>query len=300
MTQKDIEKRALIISSVVNFIIAGAGLWVFLATHIQALFLDCFFSVIALVSSILATVISKASKRRTKSYPDGIYFLEPLYGILKSLLTLALLVISVVATSTAAYEYFALGKGSLMNIGPVLPYTIAMVILCFGLSIFNARQNKRINNTSTILTAEAKSNFIDGLQSLGIGVAIALLYLVDVNGPLGFLHYTGDFFITVILALMSLKQPIKVLFNSFVELSNGTTTDKEIKGRITKSVNAHLDTVVQHKKCDIYKVGMHIKIQISISENVDASTLLALKNARRNIVDDLRKTYEGIELVYAY
>ena len=298
MNQKRIEQNSLIVSSIVNFVIAGAGVWVFLATHIQALFLDCFFSVIGLVSSILAVIISKVSKKRTASYPDGIYFLEPLYAILKSLLTLILLVVSVVATSKAAYEYFAYGNGSPMNIGPVLPYTISMVVLCFGLSFYNAMQNKRTNNTSTILTAEAKSNFIDGLQSLGIGVAIVILNLIDINGSLGFLHYTGDFFVTVILAIMSLKQPIKVLIGSFTELSNGTTRDKEILRVVRRSVNTHLENL--QNKCDVFKVGMHIKIRITVSDNMSEELLLKLEKARQQIIDDLCVAYESIELTYAF
>jgi predicted Co/Zn/Cd cation transporter (cation efflux family) len=104
MPQKEIERKSLIVSSIVNSVIASAGIWAFFATHIQALFLDSFFSVIGLISSSLAVVISRASKKKTTFYPDGIYFLEPLYAILKSLLTLAMLIFSVAATSMAAYE----------------------------------------------------------------------------------------------------------------------------------------------------------------------------------------------------
>jgi len=190
--QKRVEKNALIVSSIVTFIIAGAGLWVFIVTKIQALFVDSIFSLIIFMSSIFAVVISKVSKRKTKAYPNGHYFLEPLYAILKSLFVLTLLLISVVVVSKTAYKYFAYGIGEEMNIAPVLPYTVCMVVLCFGLGIFNKIQNKRINNVSTILTAEYKSNFVDGIMSAGVGVGILLLYIIDIDGALGFLHYTGD------------------------------------------------------------------------------------------------------------
>lgn len=300
MAQKEIERKSLIVSSIVNCFITGAGVWVFTVTHIKALFIDCFFSLIGFISSMLAVVISKASKKRTKLYPDGIYFLEPLYAILKSLLTLTLLIISVVATSITAYEYFAHGTGSPMNIGPVLPYTTSMVILCFGLGFFNKAQNKKINNVSTILTAESKSNFIDGLQSFGVGVAIVFLYLIDVNGPLGFLHYTGDFFITVVLVLISLKQPIKVLITSFMELTNGTTNNSEIRNNINNTVNAHLDNIVQRKQCDIFKVGMHIKVRISLLNEINQDTVQKLIEARQKIIDELRKTYDSLKIDFVF
>lgn len=300
MNQKQIERKSLIVSSIANLIIAGAGAWVFAVTHIQALFLDFFFSFIAMISSMLAVVISKLSKKRTISYPDGLYFLEPLYAILKSLLTLSLLVVSVVATSTTAYAYFAHGAGNPMNIGPVLPYTISMVVLCFGLGFFNKTQNKKINNISTILNAESKSNFIDGLQSMGVGVAIVFLKLIDINSSLGFLHYTGDFFITVVLVLISLKQPMRVLIYSFMELSNGTSNNSEIRNNINNTVNAHLDDIVQKKQCDIFKVGMHIKVRISLLNEINQDTVQKLIEARQKIIDELRKTYDSLKIDFVF
>ena len=300
MMQKEIERKSLIVSSILNFIIAGAGIWVFAVTHIQALFLDCFFSLIAFISSILAVVISKVSKKKTSIYPDGLYFLEPLYAIIKSLITLSLLVISVVGTALPAYEYFAHGIGHKMNIAPVLPYTILMTVLCFGLGFFNKWQNKKINNTSTILTAESKSNFVDGLQSIGIGVAIICLYFIDVSGSLGFLHYTGDFFITTILVLISLKQPIKVLISSFKELSGGTTSDKVIESNINKIIAIHLNKITEKKRCDIFKVGMHIKVCVLLPGVVSQDVSLKLEKAREKILEELESTYNGLELIFMF
>lgn len=296
MNQKQIERKSLMVTSIMNFIITGLGLWVFTLTNIQALFLDFFFSLIALISTILAVVISKVSKKRTISYPDGIYYLEPLYALLKSLLTLSLLVVSVVGTSISAYEYFAYGKGSPMNIGPILPFTIAMVILCFGLGFFNQTQNKKINNISTILRAETKINFIDGFQSLGIGIAIIFLSMTDINASFGFLHYTGDFFITLVLVLISLKEPIKVLISSFKELSGGTTDDKEVKCYVNKVLSINFAGVKDKFRSDVFKVGMHIKVRISLLNEVNQDTLYELIKARQKTIEELRKTYDSFEV----
>lgn len=296
MNQKQIEKKSLIVSSIVNLIIAGAGAWVFAVTHIQALFLDFFFSFIAVMSSVVAIIISHASKKKTISYPGGLYFLEPLYAILKSLLTLSLLVVSVVGTSTTAYGYFADGVGSPMNIGPVLPYTISMVVLCFGLGFFNKAQNKKINNISTILTAESKSNFIDGLQSMGVGVAIVFLSFIDINSPLGFLHYTGDFFITVVLVLISLKEPLKVLISAFKELSGGTTDDKAVKSNVNRVITSNFASVKERIRSDVFKVGMHIKVRISLLDEINQDTLSRLVKAQQKTIEELRKTYDSLEV----
>ena len=57
MTQKQIEKRALIITTLVNLIIAAAGTGMWLITGLQMLFLDGFFSLILVISSVTAVLI---------------------------------------------------------------------------------------------------------------------------------------------------------------------------------------------------------------------------------------------------
>lgn len=296
MNQKQIERKSLMVNTVVNLIIAGADVWAYLATSIQALFLDGFFSVVGLLSSVMAVVISKVSHRRTNSYPDGLYFLEPLYAVLKSVLTLALLGASVFSAAGAAFAYFVHGTGSPMNIGPVVPYAISMVILCFGLGFYNGNQNKKINNASIILNAESKSNMIDGMQSLAIGIAIVLLNAIAIDGALGFLHYTGDFFVTLVLALASIKQPVKVLIVSFKELSGGVTADGKAKRIIQNAVKNHLDGIVENAKCDVFKIGMHFKVRVSVVGDMDGSLLKKLKVARERVTEELKATYDSIEL----
>ena len=155
MNHKKIERKSLIVSSIVNGLSGTAGLAVYIMTGLNALLLDGVFSLIAFVSSMVAFYISKNSHRTTESFPNGMYFLEPLYGILKSIATLLLLVITLLETSASAYAYFVHQEGQAMVTGPVLPYTIAMVILCFGLGAYNSNQNRKINHMSTMLAAES-------------------------------------------------------------------------------------------------------------------------------------------------
>lgn len=148
--------------------------------------MDAFYSGVALLSSIAAYLMARASKAQTRHYPEGLHFLEPLYAVLKSLLVLLLLVFSAYSVSAEAWNYFIYGKGQPLNVAPIIPYAIAMAIECFFMAYFTYSQNKRINFTSTILSAESKTCYVDGLQSLGIGIAALVIYLVDINGKLGF------------------------------------------------------------------------------------------------------------------
>jgi predicted Co/Zn/Cd cation transporter (cation efflux family) len=295
MNQKQVEKRALMVSAFVNLFMAIAGIGVFLMTNIHALMLDGVFSLIGFASAITATVISVVSHKKTRSYPNGIYFIEPLYAILKSLFTLALMVISVVVTAEAAYAYFAFGIGEPMYIAPVLPYTLIMVILCFGLSLFNRLQNKKIKNTSTILTAESKSNFVDGILSLGVGLGIVLLYCIDINSGLGFLHYTGDFFVTTILCLLSVKPPLVVAINAFKELSGAATLDPEINKIVGEAITAEFKDKNHIKRFDIFKIGMYLKINIIVSDFTTG--IEALSTKRKAVADELLKRYDIVNVL---
>lgn len=294
MTQKQREERAVKYIILGNFIATLAGIWVYIATDSQALFLDAFFSAIAMLSSVAAFVISKAGKIQTKHYPDGIHFLEPLYAVLKSLLTLVLLVYSVCSVSSGAWNYWVNGVGEPFTIGPVVPYAFAMVAQCFLAAFLIHRENKKINFTSTILSAESKTCYVDGLQSLGIGIAVCGLYFIDIDGKLGFLHYTGDFFVTVILALFSVKEPIWVLINGFRELTGGTTSDKEMTDAVHAAVLSVCDGEIKICREDVVKTGMYICIRLYPDAADDEQILYA----KTKIKEELEKKYENIDIVF--
>ncbi len=300
MTQKKIERNALIVSSVTNFIIAFSGIFVYCITGLQALFLDGVFSLIAFVSTILAAVVSRISRIKTKAYPDGLHFLEPLYAIFKALLILLLLGVSIAETGRTAYAYFAYGEGELMNIDPVVPYSICMVIMCFGLSLFNRHQNKRINNTSTILAAESKGNFVDGLQTLGIGIAAVLLFFVDPDSSLGFLWYTGDFFITLFLVIVSVREPVVIIFNSFREISGGITGDRELINYINGAADEFISPVAEKNRREIVKTGMYIDVKILLDEEITHDMYAALLTAKEDMHANIKQKYENIRISFEF
>lgn len=70
-----IERQSLLVSIFVNFIIGMAGLLVYIVTNLNVL-PDGVFSSLPLS---LAAYISKNSHRTTESFPNGMYFLEPLW-----------------------------------------------------------------------------------------------------------------------------------------------------------------------------------------------------------------------------
>lgn len=295
MSQKKIELQSLIVSSIVNFIMAVAGIAVFVITNLQALFLDGVFSLIAFISTIMAIVFSQTSKKKNKSYPTGMFFLEPLYGIIKAILMFVLLATSLFESGTTAFVYFNTGVGSTIYFDPILPYTIIMVVMSFGLSYFNKKQNERINKSSIMLTAESKSNMVDGIISGGVGILILLLSFININGKLGFLHYTGDFFITLILVAVSIKQPIVLFGASIREISGATVKDKEIKSTVRKIVAKEIREEDLDNKFEVYKIGMHIKVVILLNDNVEKETLQRLKT---ETIKEIKESFDSVSVEF--
>ncbi|CYV51967.1 Co/Zn/Cd cation transporter [Streptococcus suis] len=298
MDHKIIERKSLTVSSVMNGLYGLAGIAVYIMTDLNALLLDGAFSLIAFISSLVAVYISKNSHRKTETFPQGLYFLEPLYAIMKSLATLLLLVFAVLETSATAFAYFVHGIGHQMTTGPVLPYTITMFFVCMGLYLYNRHMSTKVNHLSTIILAEAKGNLVDGLISGAIGIAILLLYLVPINSWFGFLHYTGDFFLTLALAIISFKEPWNLLVASFKELANGTIHFPEIHDSIYQLLEPYLKEDSNDVEIHIFKQGMKIRVKINL-HNIHHEIIQKLLEDKPQMLYLLKKHHEYISIEYA-
>ncbi|MDD6847840.1 cation transporter [Bariatricus sp. HCP28S3_E4] len=287
LTQKQIENRALIVTTVVNAIITGAGIWMYFLTDLQMMFLDGFFSLIGLLSALAAVLISKVSKRSTKHYPHGLYFLEPLYAVFKSVLLIIMMVYAVVSSAQIAFNYFIHGEGQIMETAPLPLYGAVMAVLCLGLAFFNRSQYKKTNSTSTMLRAEAQTNLIDGLQSAAIGVAVLILQFIPLESTLGFLHYTGDFFVVTVLCIWSIKEPFVILFSAFRELTGGVTKEKAVCDAVVNATELGEDCFT------VYKIGMKIKVCIPVNEKTESHI-----REKEKMLGTLRQNYESAEIEF--
>lgn len=202
-TQKLLERKALIVGIVINVLQVLAGMAVFFMTGLKAMFLDFSFTAISVLSGMVAVYLSSRTVRTTERFPNGMFALEPIYAICKAIFTMSLLVYSLIDVCRVAYDYFVFGSGERIETGPVVIYEILTVIVCFSLYTYYRRSNRSIGDSSTMLTAECKSTLVDGSMSFGIGAVAIFLMLLPAGGPLDFLHYTGDFFITVALVALT-------------------------------------------------------------------------------------------------
>lgn len=300
MQHKKIERRALTVGIVVNILMVLAGATVFFMTGLKAMFLDTTFTVISVVSGIVATFLSSRTVRTTDRFPNGMFALEPIYAICKAMFTLSLLVFSFLDVAQVAYDYFVFGVGERMTLGPVVVYQIVTVLACAGLFLYYRRENRRIGDASMMLRAESQSTLVDGMISFGIGVAAVVLLLLPYGTPLDFLHYTGDFFITTAIVILAIKEPVEVLRDAFVELVGGVHDDDEVNAFVEEAAQRHLPADTEYDRTLIFKTGMNFTVDVyltGVGETLNVANLSACKSA---LESELRKRLHIVDVDFVF
>lgn len=281
MEQKRIERQTLWVIFSVNILLAVSACWTYVSTGIQAIFLDAGFSILLVMSTVAALVISKISGTTSRRFPEGRYWFEPLYALLKAIINLTLLLI---VTITSAQRLLAFAYNApihKLNIIPVFPYILLLAVMCFGSSTYAKYQNRKIQGSSTILTADSKIAFVDGLMASGVALGVFLLLFIKESSPLSFLLYIGDALISLILVVVAVKNPINLFRENFFELVGGTLHDNGLNREIRKIVNRNIPPDVQLKECHIRKKGMSYQVTASLHYR---STFVDLEQLRQSIM----------------
>lgn len=298
--QKQVEQRALAIGLVCNAVMGGAGMAVYFVTGLRAVFLDGVFTLIALVSGFVALVVSRRSARTTDRFPNGFFALEPLYAIVKAVFTLALLVFSVLSVTQSAWEYWHHGWGEALEFGPVVWYELVMVVICVCLVLVYRHENARIRRASTMLAAEARTTLVDGIVSGGIGVAALALTFVPLDSPVGWLNYTGDFFITITLVAISVREPIGVLRDAFVELLGGLVVDERTTDFIDTAARVHLPGGTRLNHTHVFKKGMSFTVDVYLDCEDDMIDITHLMGSKRRMEAALARRFPIIDVNFIF
>ncbi len=288
-----VETKALLIGFFINLIMGLAGWYIFLKTDIDALFLDGNFSLISAIGCIVAIFISKYSHKRTERFPDGMYFLEPLYSTIMGLLSLILIVIASKSAVIKLYNYLFLNQGTMLEMGGIFHYSVLMTVLCLAMAFTFWRLNKTIGNRSTILDIEGKTAFVDGFISLGLGVAILLITLLPKQGNTLFVYYVGDALITIVMIIFMINIPIKALKESFIELVFGVIKPNAMKQEIETIIHdsKRFDNILIND-IHIYKTGKNILVLITICFTDDGEPIKHALDFKQEVFDKIQEKYK--------
>lgn len=293
MNNNKIETKAMSIGILLNFVMAFAGIYMYLTTNINAIFLDGTFSLMEGTSCIVAVIITKLSSRGHKVFPDGLYILEPLYSLVKCFVCFGLIGFSTYEATMKLYKYIAFDEGVPLQLDAVVIYTVIMVTLCLILSYIFYLYNKKTNMTSTILTAETKTAFVDGMLSLGIGLTAFLLKFISIDSSLGFLYYIGDSAMTLALVMVVVREPIIILKECFIELTHGVMQ----KESIVEPINLIVDKCKTDypafaiTNVKIYKTGKMLDVSLSVEPVENTGALLQVKDYKKALAAELQNEF---------
>ena len=278
--REKIERHAIIGGAVIGLLMAGAGWLTYHLSGSEAILLDGNFSLIGALATLVALKISAIKTRRTRVYPFGQFVYESLYSMFIGLITAGVIVASIATSGAKIVGYLQGETYPAIDTDTIVVYAILMTILCFGLAVFFWISNRRLGGNSSILRAYTMQSAIDGLLSAGAGGGLMALGLVDPDGRFGFLIQIGDSIVVLLLCLLVCWQPLRLVRDSFIELSGGALTDSAVTGKIGSVVSTYIQDT---DMADLFisKTGSSYLVvafmQAGFFDKLDGRELLGLK-----------------------
>ena len=292
-----IEQQALKYGAAINLIMAISGWLAYYLSRSQALLLDGNFSFLMFISLFVAIRISAIKEKRTELFPYGQFVYEALYSLLKGIMITGVLLASFIQNATAIFHFLGGGQANVLNTNVILVYAVGMLFLCFSSAIYYRLQNKKTQNSSTILRAEYSAAIVDGFMSAGIGVALVSIRFINLEGSLGFLHYIGDSLLVLLLCVLLGKGPVVLIRDSFIELAGGTLQNKNDRSQIEGILHKYLQSDKLLTGNYISKTGSsYLVVAYLNTESVATFRSGEIQELRKKISTELKELYPNILL----
>lgn len=292
------ENRALLIGAAANVFMAVIAWFTFYHSNSEAILLDGNYSFIMFLGVLVAMKIVAVRANKTKTFPLGKFFYESLYGFVKGLMILGVLIMSVATAVVRIVMYFT---GASENIpmlipDPILYYALTCAVICYCVSFFYFRQNRSIDNTSILLKTEQKATFVDGTLSLGIGLGVFFLSRGAAGVGGGFIPYLADSFFVLILSALLIKEPLTIIRESVIELAGGTLQDREKRAEFETAIHSNMPEALKIDGIFISKNGSRYIVLVYISTDGTSYSRKDIIEAKAKITAILSKDHPYLSL----
>ena len=296
--QREKENRALLIGAAANLFMAVIGWVTFYYSNSEAILLDGNYSFIMFLGVLVAMKIVSVRTIKTKTFPLGRFFYEPLYGFIKGLMILGVLIMSVSTAVIRIVMYFTGSSDSIPMLvpEPILYYALSCAAICCIVSIFYFQQNRKMGNTSILLKTEQKATFVDGTLSLGIGLGVFFLSSGDVGDSSSFIPYLADSFFVLILSSMLIKEPLTIIRESVIELAGGMLQDNAKREALEEIIITNMPKTLKIEDILISKNGSKYIILIYISTDQVFYTKKDIINAKATITGMLEADHPHLSV----
>jgi divalent metal cation (Fe/Co/Zn/Cd) transporter len=283
LTRDTVERHALRVGAAGNLLMAFAAWFTYYASNSEAILLDGNYSFIIFIGMLLALGIARIRSRRTATFPLGQYFYESLYGFIKGLMMIGVIIMAAVTSFVRVVFYLVGSRGNIpvLNPDPILFYALAMAGICFGLAVYYRSRNSRIGNQSTILSTDTRASFVDGALSLGIAVGVFFLRSAGSSGGASFVPYLADSIVTLILVVLLVSEPVHIVRDAVVELAGGTVQNREDREAIQAAVAEAVQDPFVLDSSYISKTGSRYLVVSTVTLNDDDNESIPVGSLER-------------------
>ncbi len=286
-----IEQKALWIGVLANLVMGFAGYYFYYLTSSEALLLDGNFSMIAALATGVAVFISKIKHNRSETFPFGLYLYEALFVFFKGLLLLGVILMAVFQNAFNVIHFLSGQDVGQVAYGPIMYYALAMMVICFGVSIFFRNRYIATKMESAMLLVESRSLMIDGVISAAVGLSFLLISWIPEHGSLAFFHSIGDALLVIILSIVFIKTPLVILKNAFIEIGGGALQNQKEKKQIISIIKENLGKEFIYQQSYINKAGSSYLAVIYLNSPAHTLKIRALRKTRTNIEAKLKSAY---------
>jgi divalent metal cation (Fe/Co/Zn/Cd) transporter len=261
---KAIEVRALKAGIWFNAIMAICGYVGYYFADSYALAFDGNFSLVSAVSCYIAMRITKRKDVSNAEYPYGYYSYENVYALLQGILLIAITFYAILTGFTNIFHYVKGETVETLKMVPLLIYTIAMLFFCTGVWLYYRKQLERSGGHSPVLKTETVSAFMDTYITFGTGIALVLVTLIPEKHALSFLSYVGDSIIVILISILIIREPIRIVSQSFFSLVGRTVSNKKVRRRVKDIVLETAKGEYELKELYLFHIGSSFQVVLHL------------------------------------
>ncbi|MXN63856.1 cation transporter [Stappia sp. GBMRC 2046] len=224
-----IEKRALNIAKWANLVMGFAGIIGAIASRSDALLVDGLYSAVNFLSAIVAgRIAERVGRPPDRTRPWGYGFEETVYVTFRSLTLIGILLFAALSSGGKIAAFATGGAIPELIYTPILIYSVMMVLICASLAAYHHWAYIKSGKTSSILKTEGKAAAIDGAISLGTGIVLLSLPLLETT-LLGPYIPIGDALVVLVITLIIFWQPLSILRGAIAELIGASAPAKIVR-----------------------------------------------------------------------
>ena len=285
-TEKDkklkTEKKILNLSLAGSIMFLLAEIFFAIYTGSKAVLMDCVYDIADLVMiGPFIVLVPLLYKPMTERKPYGFAQVESLFVLIKYCILLGVdvvLVLNCVKT--------ILSGGNEVDANVVAVFELAVSAGCVLMYLVLTRFQKKYSSPS--IKAELFIWKLDALSTLGVGCAF-LVNLILMRTSLSFICPYVDPGIAIILAIILIKEPLEMIFDSLRSLVL-FAPDREIRDKVEELCKATLTAEgCEITGIDVIKTGR--KVWAEIGNTID---LVRLKELHKQINDTAKATFDSV------